>query len=255
MNNNIFADDINYSNFNFKDVISPFASKKNRQKASKGLNRVVKVQRDVLQSVTNPLRRKPNTIAFFSGLTLAQRMERKKRVKQISNEQYNSIISNVLGNRSNKTGFYSLQVREYLKNLRLQAIEKKKLVEALAEAKTQGQLDSLKQQLSDLQSTINKSKQDLQQQSQIPIQQVEKVVQNIEEQPQLNIDEQIEEIETNVVDEKIENKVVNASNNEIGNENIKNEETPTPSFMVKHKNHILIGGVLLVGAFLYFRKK
>jgi LPXTG-motif cell wall-anchored protein len=31
--------------------------------------------------------------------------------------------------------------------------------------------------------------------------------------------------------------------------------TPTPSFMEKNKNYILIGGALLVGAFLYFRKK
>jgi hypothetical protein len=213
------------------------------------------MQKDVLQSVISQHRVSSKSIAFFGGLSLAQRIERKKRHNKLSKEQYNSIVSNVLGSRSNKTGFYSLQVREYLKNLRLQALEKKKLVEALAEAKTQNQLDSLKQQLSELQSAINKSKQDLQQQSQVPIQQVEKVVQNIEEQPQLNIDEQIEEIETDVVDEKIENKVVNASNNEVGNENIKNEETPTPSFMVKHKNHILIGGVLLVGAFLYFRKK
>jgi hypothetical protein len=208
MNENVFADDMNYSNFNVGNLfINPFFSKKKRAQAAQNVNRGLVPQRDVLQSIVKPRNvsksQRALLLASLSGLTLAQLQERQKRLKSLPNEQIELVIKRALGSRRKRTGIFSTNSITLLNRIQAQAQAKKKIEEALQVSNSQIEIDKLRQELEKLRMEIEKAKQDLQQQAQIPAPQVQRIAQNIEAQPNIEVDTQVENVAAEVVDESI----------------------------------------------------
>jgi hypothetical protein len=221
MEQKVFADDMEYNNFSFRDLfVPPIASKKNRQAIAQNLERGVNTQIGAVRSVGRRVGRGLSAqadvlqtavksqgmiggriLGMFGGLTLAERIARENKRKSLSAEQTQAIIEANFGSPNQETGIFSRISKAVLKKLQNQAREKKQRELALEKAKTQSEMDALRQQIQKLKADIESTKQELQQKSQVPAPQVERIVENIENQPQVKIETQIEEVASQVVDE------------------------------------------------------